>query len=308
MTNKDTPPEQKIAIGKNLKTYEQISAVLKDIYNLSTISEIKQKSTQNYTNIIDKHIKDLLLKLQSLNLLPKSQQDADVHSEVLNDFSRLKDTMSEELKSGIVEFQTGSTVAFRDLVRAPDMDQTCQRLTDITEYNQAAYSRLIDGNDEMVDVTTMINGKRLRVGRSFIELSRIKLNKEEKSRIVVLVDKAYIDPQYQRYERFLTEEIWCHMLDRMAVCSSGALLMDLSKHSLSDRFLLELNNRGYRYIYVSGSYLVNQSTVPHQKYYDSFVNFNIPFSGLKDVKESNSVPFKEFVLIERIPTTDIVKK
>jgi len=298
LKNPQTPKEEKGKLGKNLGTYQAISDSLKALYRLGTISEERYKAKRNYVNEIDKHVGEFSGALKKLRLLDTDRRSSDVNTralegEVLLDFFKLKSTMAEENVSGQTAFETESTVSFLNLAKAPEITQSCQRLTEETGYNHAAYSRLLDGSNEMIDVYEMKDGERGRLARSFIELSRVKLAEEAQSRLAILIDREYVNPQYQNFDRYFSKEMVTHMLDRISAVPEVSLLFDAFRVESAHELEELLASRGYRIRQVSGEYFINESNVKLQKYYDSM-------GGLVDVTQPSSRQFDNFFLIEKV--------
>ncbi len=298
LKNPQTPKEEKGKLGKSLGTYQGISDSLKAIYRLGTISEERYEARRNYLNEIDKHIGEFSGALKRLKLLDPDKRPADVNikaleKEVLLDFGKLKGTMAEENVSRQTAFETESTVDFRNLARAPEVTQSCQRLTEVTGYNHAAYSRLLDGSNEMIDIYEMRNGERNRLARSFVELSKIRLTGEEQSKLIVLIDRVYVNPQYQNFGYQFSSEMMLHMLDRLSVAPDLSLLFDSNRFTTNPNFQEVLQARGYRLKQISGEYFVNESNVKLAKYYDSL-------GGINKVAQPSWRSFRDFYIIEKI--------
>lgn len=293
----DTPKEEKAKLGRSLGTYQAISDSLKALFRLGTISEERYKARRDYLNELDKNMGEFSGALKRLRILDPERRSTEVEmraleEEVLLDFGKLRGTMAEENVSGQTVFETESTVAFRDLARAPEMTQSCQRLTEVTGFNQAAYSRLVDGSNEMIDVYELRNDEKNRLARSFIELSRVNITGEEQPRLTILIDREYVNPQYQNFSlQFFTEMI-AHMLDRIGTAPEASLLFDSYRIAPTEQIAALLKQRGYQMRQVSGEYLVNESNVKLSKYYDSL-------GGVTNVTQPSSRDFSNFYIIER---------
>jgi hypothetical protein len=166
-------------------------------------------------------------------------------------------------------------------------------LTEVTGYNHAAYSRLLDGSNEMIDIYEMRNGERNRLGRSFIELSKVRLTGEDKARLVVLLDREYVNPQYQNFGNRFSSEMMLHMLDRLSAAAELSLVFDSSRFTAGPDVQEVLQARGYQLRHVSGDYFVNESNVKLAKYYDSL-------DGLNSVAQPSWKSFESFYIIEKI--------
>jgi len=297
LKNPETPREEKGKLGRSLGTYQGISDSLKALYRLGIISEERYKARRDYLSEIEKHISGFSGALKRLKILDSDRRSTDVNTraleeEVLLDFGKFKSTMAEENVSGQVVFETESTVDFRNLARAPEITQSCQRLTEVTGYNHAAYSRLLDGSNEMIDIYEMRNGERNRLGRSFIELSKVRLTGEDKARLVVLLDREYVNPQYQNFGNRFSSEMMLHMLDRLSAAELS-LVFDSSRFTAGPDVQEVLQARGYQLRQVSGDYFVNESNVKLVKYYDSL-------DGLNNVAQPSWKSFESFYIIEKI--------
>lgn len=298
LKNSETPKEEKGKLGKILGTYQGISDSLKAIYRLGTISEERYKARRDYLNEVEKHIGEFSGALKRLKLLDPDRRSVDVNTraleeEVLLDFGKLKGTMAEENVSGQTVFETESTVAFINLARAPEITQSCQRLTEVTGYNQAAYSRLLDGSNEMIDIYEMRNGEKNRLARSFVELSRVRLTGEEQPKLAVLIDREYVNPQYQNFGNQFSSEMMLHMLDRLSAAPELSLVFDSGRFTANPDVQKVIQARGYQLRQVSGEYFVNESNVKLAKYYDSL-------GGISDVSQSSWRSFSSFYIIEKI--------
>lgn len=298
LKNPQTPNDEKAKLGRNLGIYQAISSSLKALYRLGTISEERYKTKRNYLNELDKNIGEFSGALKRLRILDPERRSTDVNmraleEEVLLDFGKLRGTMSEENVAGQTIFETESTVAFRDLARAPEMTQSCQRLTEVTGYNQAAYSRLLDGSNEMIDVYELRNGEKNRLARSFIELSRINIAGEEQPRLTVLIDRKYVNPQYQNFSLQFSTEMIGHMLDRIGTVPEVSLLFDSYRIAQTEQITELLRQRGYQIRQVSGKYFVNESNVKLAKYYDSM-------GGGVNVAQPSTRQFSNYYLVEKV--------
>lgn len=298
LKNPQTSREEKGKLGKSLGTYQGVADSLKALYRLGTISEERYKARRDYLNEIEKHIGEFSGALKRLKILDPDRRSAETNTrvleeEVLLDFGKLKTTMAEENISGQTLFETESTVDFRNLARAPEITQSCQRLTEATGFNHAAYSRLLDGSNEMIDIYEMRNGERNRLARSFVELSRIKLTGEDQSRLVVLIDREYVNPQYQNFSNQFSSEMMLHMLDRLSTAPELSLIFDSNRFTANPDVQDVLKARGYQLKQVSGDYFINESNVRLAKYYDSL-------GGPINVAQSSWKPFSEFFIIEKV--------
>lgn len=298
LKNSVTPKEERGKLGKSLGTYQGVSDSLKALYRLGTISEERYKARRDYLNEIDKHIGEFSGALKRLKLLDPEKRSTDANTraleeEVLLDFGKLKGTMAEENISGQTVFETESTVAFRNLARAPEITQSCQRLTEQTGYNHAAYSRLLDGSNEMIDIYEMRNNERNRLARSFIELSKVRLDGNEQFKLAVLMDREYVNPQYQNFGNRFSSEMMLHMLDRLSAAPELSLIFDSNRFTASSLVQEALQARGYQLRQVSGEYFVNESNVKLAKYYDSL-------EGINSVAQPSWKSFGGFYIIEKI--------
>lgn len=298
LKNPQTSREEKGKLGKSLGTYQGIADSLKALYRLGTISEERYKARRDYLNEIEKHIGEFSGALKRLKILDPDRRSAETNTrvleeEVLLDFGKLKGAMAEENISGQTVFETESTVDFRNLARAPEITQSCQRLTEATDYNHAAYSRLLDGSNEMIDIFEMRNGERNRLARSFVELSKVRLTGEDQSRLVILIDREYVNPQYQNFGNQFSSEMMLHMLDRLSTVPELSLIFDSNRFTANPDVQDVLRARGYQLKQVSGDYFINESNVKLAKYYDSL-------GGVNNVAQSFWKPFSEFFIIEKV--------
>ncbi|HPA25439.1 MAG TPA: hypothetical protein PLK76_01625 [bacterium] len=298
LKNPETPKEEKGKLGKILGTYEAVSDSLKALYRLGTISEKRYEARRNYLKEIEKHIGEFSGALKRLKILDPDSRSTDVNTraleeEVLLDFGKLKGAMAEENASGQIVFETESTVNFNDLAKAPEMTQSCQRLTEVTGLNHAAYSRLLDGSNEMIDIYEMRNGEKNRLSRSFIELSKVKLTGEDQARLAVLIDRQYVNPQYQNFTYQFSNEMMLHMLDRLSADPELSLVFDSNRFAVNSDVQEVLRARGYKLRKISEEYFVNESNVRLTKYYDSF-------GGLNNVAQPAWEFFDGFCIIEKI--------
>ena len=297
LRNPNAPKEEKVKLGKSIGTYQAISDSLKALYRLGTISEERYKARRDYLSEIDKHTGEFSGALKKLRILDPDRRASDINTraleeEVLLDFDKLRGTMVEENVSGQTVFETESTVAFRDLARSPEITQSCQRLTEVTGYNQAAYSRLIDGSNEMIDIYELRNGEKNRLARSFIELSRVNIAGEGQPKLAILIDRVYVNPQYQNFSLHFSTEMVAHMLDRIGAVPDVSLLFDSYTIKPTVQINEMLRQRGYRMSLVSGEYFINESNVKLDKYYDSF-------GGIRNVSRPSTRLFDNFYIIEK---------
>lgn len=298
LKNPNTSKEEKARLGKSMGTYQAVSDSLRALYRLGTISEERYKARRDYLSEIDKHMGEFSGALKKLRILNPEKRATDVNTraleeEVLLDFGKLRGTMAEENVSGQTIFETESTVAFRDLARAPEMTQSCQRLTEVTGFNQAAYSRLVDGSNEMIDVYELRNGEKNRLARSFIELSRVNITGEEQPKLAVLIDREYVNPQYQNFSLPFSTEMVAHMIDRVNAVPEVSLLFDSYRIAPTAQIEALLRQRGYQMRQVSGKYFINESNVKLAKYYDSM-------GGVTNVAQPSSRQFGSYYLVEKV--------
>lgn len=297
LKNPNTSKEEKARLGKSMGTYQAVSDSLRALYRLGTISEERYKARRDYLSEIDKHMGEFSGALKKLRILDPEKRATDVNTraleeEVLLDFGKLRGTMAEENVSGQTIFETESTVAFRDLARAPEMTQSCQRLTEVTGFNQAAYSRLVDGSNEMIDVYELRNGEKNRLARSFIELSRVNIAGEEQPKLAILIDREYVNPQYQNFSLPFSTEMVAHMIDRIGAVPEVSLLFDSYRIAPTAQIEELLRQRGYQMRQASGEYFVNESNVKLAKYYDSM-------GGVVNVAQPSARSFGNYYLVEK---------
>jgi hypothetical protein len=145
----------------------------------------------------------------------------------------------------------------------------------------------------MIDIYEMRNGERNRLARSFIELSRIRLTGEEQPRLAVLIDREYVNPQYQNFGYRFSSEMMLHMLDRLSAAPELSLIFDSSRFTANPDVQEVLQARGYQLRRVSGEYFVNESNVRIAKYYDSL-------GGVNNVAQPSWRSFGGFYIIEKI--------
>lgn len=293
----ETPKEEKAKLGKTIGIYQGIADTLKAIYRLGTISEKRFKSRRDYVKELDKDIVDLSASLKRLRILDPEKRSRDVNTgalegEVLLDLGKLNETMQEEGVIGQTAVDTESTVSFRDLARAPEMTQSCQRLTEVTGFNQAAYSRLLDVSNEMIDVYEMRGGEKNRLARSFIEFSKAKIDGEDRSKLVILIDREYVNNQYQNFGTYFSSEMIAHMLDRIEAMPEVSLIFDARMIAATAEAQILLSKRGFKLRQVSGEYFINESNVKLAKYYDSL-------GGALGVNQPSNRRFSNFYLIEK---------
>jgi len=298
LKNPNTPNEEKAKLGRSLGTYQAISNSLRALYRLRTISQKRYKARRDYLNELDKNIYEFSGALKRLRILDPEKLSTDVQmgaleQEVLLDFKILRETMAEENVMEQTVFETESTVAFIDLARAPENPLSCQRLTEPTGYNHAAYARLVDGPDQMIDVYERRNGVKYRLARSFVELSRVKITGEEQPRLTILIEREYVNRQYQDFSLQFSTEMIAHMLDRISAAPEVSLLLNSYRIPPTEQITDLLSQRGYEMRKVSGQYFINESNVRLAKYYDSL-------GGVIDVMQPSFRDFDDFYIIERV--------
>ncbi|MBU0978848.1 hypothetical protein KKF92_03425 [Patescibacteria group bacterium] len=297
LKNPETPREEKGKLGKSLGTYQGISVILKALYKLGTISEDKFKAQRDYLNEIDKLVGEFFSALKRLGIIDPERRSTDANTraleeEVLSDLDKLKSTMSEESVSGQTVFETETTVAFRNLARAPDITLSCQRLTEPTGHNHAAYSRLLDGSNEMIDIFEIRHGERNRLARSFVELSQVRLSGDNQPRLAILIDREYVNPQYQNFSEHFSSEMILHMVDRILNTPELSIIFNTHRFTARADVLKVLESRGYHIKPISGEYFINESNLKLKKYYDSL-------GGSIDVAEPSWTSFDNFFIIEK---------
>lgn len=310
------PKDEKLTLVKELGVYQNSADMIRTIYKLSNISEQKFKVKRNYAGEVDK---DIVLFRNSLKILgiitdrntelyekSKQSNSGNASSEkktnissispldlaILNDLDSIVSTISEESIQRQVIFNTETTVKFTDLAKAPEMNTSCQRLTERTEYNQAAFSRLLDGNDEMLNSYTEIDGNKVRLARCFVELSKIEQDGIKDPKTVLLLDRLYVNPSYGN----LSDQFAISMLDitlkRLEGLPEVSILLSGTAFAEAGIINKIVEAYGYRIRVITGKYFINESKIPDKKYYDSF-------SGLNDVSTSTFKPFESMYLIEK---------
>ena len=250
-----------------------------------------------YVNQIENLSGKFYSALKKLKLLDEERLSGDVNiraleNEVLHDFGKLKNTFTFKNISGQTSFQVESTVDFLDLAKAPEMTSSCQRLTEATGYNHAAYSRLLDGFNQMINISEIKNNHKNRVARSFIELSKIKINLDSEPRLSVLIDRLYTNPQFFSFENHFSVKMIDHLIDRFINQPEISILLKQNMFTLDTNVIKYIESRGYGVKAVSGEYLINESNVKLSKYYDSF-------GGENDVASAHWKKFNSFYLIEK---------
>jgi hypothetical protein len=290
-------PEENSNIGKKIGVYQGVADCLKSIYKLSSISEENYKLKMGYVNQIENLSGKFYSALKKLKLLDEERLSGDVNiraleNEVLHDFGKLKNTFTFKNISGQTSFQVESTVDFLDLAKAPEMTSSCQRLTEATGYNHAAYSRLLDGFNQMINISEIKNNHKNRAARSFIELSKIKINLDSEPRLSVLIDRLYTNPQFFSFENHFSVKMIDHLIDRFINQPEISILLKQNMFTLDTNVIKYIESRGYCVKAVFGEYLINESNVKLSKYYDSF-------GGENDVASAHWKKFNSFYLIEK---------
>ena len=310
------PKDEKLTLVKELGVYQNSADMIRTIYKLSNISEQKFKVKRNYAGEVDKDIVLFRNSLKSLGIITdrntelyeKSKQTSSENTSgekktnissispldlaILNDLDSIVSTISEESIQRQVIFNTETTVKFTDLAKAPEMNTSCQRLTERTEYNQAAFSRLLDGNDEMLNSYTEIDGNKVRLARCFVELSKIEQDGIKDPKTVLLLDRLYVNPSYGN----LSDQFAISMLDitlkRLEGLPEVSILLSGTAFAEAGIINKIVEAYGYRIRVITGKYFINESKIPDKKYYDSF-------DGLRDVSTSTYYPFASMYLIEK---------
>lgn len=285
------------SLGKKIGTYQGVADCLKSIYKLGSISEENYKMKIGYVNQIDNYSGKFSSALKKLKLLDVERLSTDVNvraleNEVLYDFEKLKTTLIEENISQQTVFQIESVDNFLDLAKAPEMTGSCQRLTEITGFNHAAYSRILDGSNEMINVSEIKNGYKNRVARSFIELSKIKIAQDSDPQLAVLVDRLYTNSQYYSFGMNFSIKMIDHLIDRFIDQPEISILFGQDTFPLNSKAVSQIESRGYKINKVSGEYFINESNVKLSKYYDSL-------GGENNVVLPHWKKFNSFYLIEK---------
>lgn len=148
----------------------------------------------------------------------------------------------------------------------------------------------------MIDIFEIRNGERNRLGGSFIELSKIRLTGEDQARLAVLIDREYVNPQYQNFSYHFSNEMILHMLDRISEAPELSLMFDSNRFTANANVQKVLKARGYRLKEISGEYFINESNVKLAKYYDSL-------GGVNNVAKPSWRSFERFYIIEKVKKT-----
>ena len=291
-------PEERSNLGKKIGTYQSMTDCLKAVYKLGQISEENYKTKIGYVNQIDNLSGKFFSALKKLKLLDNERLSSDINiraleEEVLHDFEKLKNTLDYKNISSQTFFQVESTVNFLDLSKAPEITNSCQRLTEVTGYNQAAFSRILDGSNEMIDVSEIKNGHKNRVARSFIELSKIRTIQGSEPRLVVLIDRLYVNPQFSSFDKYFIPEMLNHLMTRFKDSSSISYVFKHELFPIDTKTIDFLKINGYQVKNISGEYYINESNLKLTKYYDSL-------NGENDVRQAHWKKFNSFYLIEKI--------
>jgi hypothetical protein len=300
LKNPEIPREEKARLGKSLGSYQAASDVLESLYRIGTISKDRFEVRNDYLTEIEKHIGELSSALKKLRIVDPDKRSSDedtrmLEEEVILDFGRLESVLSEENIVQQVSCVTNTTVDFNILAKAPEMTKSCQRLTEETGYNQAAYSRLLDGINEMVQIYELKNGEANLLARSFIELSKIRIDQDDDydPRLAVLIDREYINNQYKYFGSQFSDEMMLHMVDRISSSPELSLIFSGGRFSTNTRLEERLRDRGYRVREISGEYFINESNVRLVKYYDSL-------GGSRSVDKPYWQSFANFYILEKV--------
>ncbi|MCL5794821.1 MAG: hypothetical protein M1338_00455, partial [Patescibacteria group bacterium] len=199
----------------------------------------------------------------------------------------LQEVIGEEEYKNIIQTQTQFVTDFNSLARCPELTGSCQRLTEQTGYNESAYSRILDGNDELIDLWEMKNisgklQKHQRLARCFSELSAIKIKDQKK--LVVMLDRIYTHPEYSTFKEKFAENIIGTALQRFEKNSDFALFFS-TKYFSDYKNLIQLlaQKNGYQLNEINDAqYFVNESNlkIDKGKYYDSI-------QGSENTKEAH---------------------
>lgn len=287
----------KAETGKRLGVYQALNEVLRTNLRLTKIEAVRGKIETGLLSGINEDKGVLRAALKRLKILDAERMSQDqglnvLERDVIHDLRGIDEAMAEEKIFDQVDLVTESVVDFTSLARAPEMTQSCQRLTEVTGHNQAAYSRLLDGIDQMVGVSEVDGGNKRLVARTFAELSKVKLRGQDDERIVVLIDRLYVDPQRQYITNRLSDEVILHMAERLTQVPGASILLSSLRFNPDSDILKRLETLGFRARVVAGEYYINESNVKFGKYYDSL-------GGINMVDKPSWTGFHDFLILEK---------
>lgn len=292
-------PQEKSRISKNLGALRQIKDTLRGIYKLGAIRPEKINKKTDYAAGINK-IADLVgNNLHKLAIVDKAKKPGNepedaLETDLRDHLQHLSQVIAEEDHPRRLWIESKFVTDFNSLARCPELTNSCQRLTELTEHNETAYSRILDGVNQLVDVWETAPTKQ-RLARCFTELSSVQLP-EEKPRPVVLFDRVYTRPDYTAFNQQLTATIIKTGIQRFKEQPEISLMFGASHFEpCRDLIEAEAKRAGYRLREITGAnYLIQESRLklPRGKYYDSL-------GGAKDTTKSHYEPTDKFYFLER---------
>ncbi|MFH1392063.1 MAG: hypothetical protein ABIG90_00045 [bacterium] len=287
LKSKNAEQEKKKKVSKNLGIIKSLKDVLKGIYKLSAIKPDKLDIKTDYAVEIDEVVDLLSGSLHKLAIVDKEKKEAanigsNLEIDLRDHLNHLQEVIKEEDHPKKIKIQTQFATDFNNLARCPELTGSCQRLTEVTNFNEAAYSRILDGINELIDlweVKTTKNSKgkatatkHQRLARCFTELAPIKIEDKE-PRLAILLDRIYTHPEYSTFQHKFAENIIKLALERFQNQKEISIFFSPSQFSDYQELIKSLAEEyGYRFLETENiNYFVNEShlKISQGKYYDA---------------------------------------
>lgn len=308
LTTGETKPHDKRRIGMELGIRRSLRDILKALYKLSVIDPDRIDRKVDYINEVDEAIQLMTNNLDKLAIVDKEKQPGqdqndDIEIDLQTHLQHLSDVITAENRREPLRIVSQFVTDFNSLARCPELTSSCQRLTEVTSYNESAYSRILDGINELLDIYQVetrqgprgVEQQKRRVARCFAELSAIKRNRSQQDagpELAVLLDRLYIDPEQTGFANQICENMLKLTLQRLRKEPTIRLILSLHQfHGYREIIDRVASQFGYKVNDQSGmQYFVNRSRLAFQrgKYYDSFgghnstedAHFTVPQGGL----------------------------
>ncbi len=295
----DNDQASKKQAARKLGTLRYIADIIRSMHTLGRVDSERATDPVSIGEIGDSG-SVLSANLHKLAIVDKEkkatkQPGSDLEGDLRGHLDQLVGIIREEDHPNLVSVSSRFVDDFNDLARAPEMTGSCQRLSEVTGHNEAAYSRILDGINQMIQVsevrqkktgrtTTIEQGQRL--ARCFTELSALRLPGEQQARLAVLLDRLYINPDFGTFHWQLSHDVLAAALKRFSSHPEVTLAFTRSEFAENREKLQELAAEyGYQFREVQDvSYYVNESNLRLSggKYYDSF-------GGRQDTRKSHYI-------------------
>jgi len=312
LRSKETDKDEKKKISKKLGVMKYIKDALKGVYKLSNINPDKIEIKKDYAEDIDDIVELISSNLHKLALVDKEKEaiddeDTDIEIDIRDHLEYLGQVIKEEDHQKKIKIQTQFVVDFKDLAHCPELTNSCQRLTEVTGYNEAAYSRILDGINELIDVWEIKTKKgknkksfvekQQRLARCFTELTTIKVPEQENPKLAVLLDRMYISPNHTTFYAQCLENVLKVTFERFSSQPEISIILSpMQFTSYKDQIESLASKHNYSFNEISNvEYFVNESNlkISRGKYYDSH-------GGLHDTSKSYNDNTGAMYVLEKV--------